>query len=218
MSYTYDGLTDIGGSAPVSCFYDSDRNLVGYFKQATGKNNLVIPDGATQVKFSIKTVDLENFSVLAIPNINISEITTNINNINNEVININNEIIDINNDLNDLHSLIILFDPSSDIGQTGQYLTQTGQFANSELWCISKYIIIDKNMTYQYNGLTTIGTNSYSCFYDSNKIFLSSFKQQTGENILTIPDNAKYIKFSIHNVDINSFSLIGFSQTSINEI
>lgn len=79
-TFIYSGLTDVGGDAPVSVFYDSDRNVLSYFKQKTGVNHLTVPTGATQIKFSVKTVDLLTFSVKSILNTSIPDLITMINN------------------------------------------------------------------------------------------------------------------------------------------
>lgn len=144
--------------------------------------------------------------------------STKLNKIENGIQGNDEEITSIKEDLNVLLAPIDLFDPETGIGQTGQYLTSTGAFANSEVWSITKYIPLSDLMSYEYSGLSDVGASPYSCFYDSNKAFLSSFKQATGRNTLTVPDGAKFVKISLRNADIPSFAFNGKPTISISEI
>lgn len=56
-----------------------------------------------------------------------------------------------------------------------------------------------------YIGLTDVGNAPYSAFYNENKDFISSFKQSAGNNYLNKVENAKYVRFSIPNIDIDNF-------------
>lgn len=65
-------------------------------------------------------------------------------------------------------------------------------------WSVSDYMDVSKASFMVYKGLTALGSeNVNSAWYNSNKEIVSVFKQQTGENILQIPQNAKYVRFSI---------------------
>lgn len=51
---TYNGLTWTG-TAPMSAWYDKNKNLISTFKHTSGVNTIAIPDGAKYVRFSIYT-------------------------------------------------------------------------------------------------------------------------------------------------------------------
>lgn len=91
---------------------------------------------------------------------------------------------------------------------TRKYLTQDGTPSSISGWNTSDYIALETTKKYKYSGLTNVGIAPYSCYYDANKQFISSFKQATGTNYLTVPANAVYVRFSIIDADINTFSLI----------
>lgn len=59
-----------------------------------------------------------------------------------------------------------------------------------------------------YKGLTTVGVSPSSAFFDSSKNFISpTFKQAVGTNSLpSIPTNASFVRFSINDADLNTFS------------
>ena len=77
------------------------------------------------------------------------------------------------------------------------YFTSNGGQGKSVDWCISDYIDVIGGKDYNYQGLTDVGASPYSCYYDKDKNFISSFKQAIGINKITIPSNACYVRFSI---------------------
>lgn len=93
---------------------------------------------------------------------------------------------------------------------TNGYINTQGEIVtvNAQGWHISDYIPITSSGIYAYSGLTTVGVSPSSAYYKSNKSFISPvFKQATGENtLLSIPQNAKYVRFSINDNDLNTFS------------
>ena len=78
------------------------------------------------------------------------------------------------------------------------FLSITGVETSNTSWVTSDYIEVFSNTFYTYQGLTFTGVAPYSVYYDSNFIFISSFKQASGNNTITTPSNAKYIRFSIN--------------------
>lgn len=92
----------------------------------------------------------------------------------------------------------------------GKYIAEDGSI-NDPLygydWCITDYMPVIGNGKITYNGLTQLGLAPYSAFYDVNKVFISSFKQKTGKDTVSIPQNAKYVRFSILNTgnELNNF-------------
>lgn len=87
------------------------------------------------------------------------------------------------------------------------YINSSGEIITQTFWSITDYIPIIPNFKYTYQGLTNTGNLPYSAYYDENKAFISSFKQKIGENTITIPENAKFIRFPIIKIndDINNF-------------
>lgn len=92
-----------------------------------------------------------------------------------------------------------------------EYLLETGETAVDQAWIITPYIKVDSGANYTYQGITRAGNAPYSCYYDSSKTFVSSFKQATGTNTITIPSGVSYVRFSIMNrdanLDINTFMI-----------
>lgn len=75
-------------------------------------------------------------------------------------------------------------------------------------WCASDFIPIKANTKYVYQGITNQGSEKYSAYYDSNKQFISYFRQETGINKrITTPNGAQYIRFSMLTSDKDTFQL-----------
>lgn len=75
-------------------------------------------------------------------------------------------------------------------------------------WCASDFIPIKANTKYVYQGITNQGSEKYSAYYDSNKQFISYFRQETGSNKrITTPNGAQYVRFSMQNSDKENFQL-----------
>lgn len=104
---------------------------------------------------------------------------------------------------------------NSSTNTTGKYLTEAGLPSSVSGWNTSDYIPVKAQKIYTYSGLTSVGTAPYSCYYDSNKTFVSSFKQAVGENTITIPDNICYVRFSIATANINTFSIVKENQAPL---
>lgn len=111
------------------------------------------------------------------------------------------------------NSLVIcnenLFDKNDVTNRT--YLDSNGNLIENYTWSISNYINVIPTFNYTYKGLTDVGTAPMSCYYDENKNFISSFKQATGINTISIPSNAKYIRFTVKQQasnDLNTFMFV----------
>ena len=88
----------------------------------------------------------------------------------------------------------------------GKYLNANGEEQNCNGWSITEYFRINGTATY-YIKTAVISNNVRSCFYDSEKEFISAFQTDTaGENTLVAPNNAKYVRFSVQTSDANDFS------------
>ncbi len=90
----------------------------------------------------------------------------------------------------------------------GYYIASDGTETANNSWCISNYMEVSKVISYQ--GLTQTGTAPYSAWYDSNKNFISSFKQAY-HGTKDVPSNAKYVRFSVNISssynDLNTFKV-----------
>ena len=101
-----------------------------------------------------------------------------------------------------------LFDKS--LITAGYYLDSTGASIADSGWCTTDYMKVESGRDYEYSGITLAGNAPYSAFYDKNKNLVSTFKQVTGSNTITIPSGVDYAKFSLRdvspNVDKDTFS------------
>lgn len=87
---------------------------------------------------------------------------------------------------------------------TANYFIQSNgtEKASTTGWSISPYVKVSGLSKITYMGLTVVGTNPYSAWYDSSKTLLSTFKQATGRNTLTVPPGAAFVRFSILKGDL----------------
>lgn len=100
-----------------------------------------------------------------------------------------------------------LYDPAE--RTPNYYLTSSGTTAYNTVWAITAYMDISNSIKIVYSGLTTVGVAPYSAWFDSNQVFISSFKQAIGTNTITvIPEAAKYLRFSVYATEVDAFSCI----------
>lgn len=86
-----------------------------------------------------------------------------------------------------------LFDKAK--GVDNYYIQNDGSMIRNENWHTSDFIKVKGNVTYR--GLTHVGFSPYSAFYDHNKALVQVFKQNTGENTISTPSGAEYVRFSV---------------------
>lgn len=111
-------------------------------------------------------------------------------------------------DLVDLgRNKISLYNSANNID--GKYWNSEGTLVDSSSWTITEKIAIVSDKGMYYTGITSTGSNPKAIFFDENEEFLSSFTPTigTGTNILTIPNNAVYVSFSLPILTANNFSL-----------
>ena len=87
----------------------------------------------------------------------------------------------------------------------GICLDSDGEIVDSSVWNVTDYMSVDGGSVLYYWNIRSPGNVPYTCWYDSNKQFISSFKQATGNNSISIPNNAKYIRFSVYKDDVDVF-------------
>ena len=91
---------------------------------------------------------------------------------------------------------------------------QGGEQASTTGWAISPYIKVDGLEKVTYFNITTPGANPHSVWYKADKSIHTIFKQTTGRNVLTVPDGAVYVRFSLmhgtsgQNPDRNNFCIM----------
>ena len=95
----------------------------------------------------------------------------------------------------------------------GWWISDTGVLNANGDWGYSDYIDVSGMKNYIASGFTNLGISPATCFYDSNKTFISGV-QSTNQNsqdskrkTLPIPSNAKYMRFSFALADINTLKI-----------
>lgn len=95
----------------------------------------------------------------------------------------------------------------------GYWLSDTGVLNANGGWGYSDYIDVSGMKNYIASGFTNLGISPSTCFYDSNKTFISGV-QSTNQNsqdskrkTLPIPSNAKYMRFSFVLADIDTLKI-----------
>lgn len=98
-----------------------------------------------------------------------------------------------------------IYDPADNTDD--YYISQgSGAVVNSVGWNISDYFPVTSDSECYYKGISTPGGSPYSAYYKSDKTVISTFKQATGTNVMAgIPSNCAYVRFSIHDNDLNTF-------------
>lgn len=89
----------------------------------------------------------------------------------------------------------------------GKYLNSSGEENTQSGWSISPFLILGETPTY-YLKTGIASYNVKNCYYDSNREFLSYFDPNNlpGTYVLTPPQGAKFVRFTIQTADINDFT------------
>lgn len=93
------------------------------------------------------------------------------------------------------------------------YLDVNGNAMSIGGWGYSDYIDVSGIKNYIASGFTNLGIAPSTCFYDANKKFISGVKseiqssQNSKRKTLAIPSNAKYMRFSLSLVDIDTLKI-----------
>lgn len=91
-----------------------------------------------------------------------------------------------------------------------KYITATGIITDGgNYWDLTDYIDVSKWKNYVASGWTNLGNAQATCFYDSNKKFISGVADKsTGvRGSLPVPSNAVYMRFSFAHVDTNKLKI-----------
>ena len=94
------------------------------------------------------------------------------------------------------------------------YIAGDGTLVSNGVWSISHYIAVLPNKKYTYQGLSTPGNTPKGAYYDENKNFLWAFTQLSGINVITIPERARYVRFSI-NQDVSDYNTFQIEKGSV---
>lgn len=88
--------------------------------------------------------------------------------------------------------------------KTGYYLDSTGAEVANTNYAITDYIEVEENENYTYQGLNiTASFGAKGAYYDSSKQFVSSLNLNAEDTTILIPENVKYVKFTIRTINNN---------------
>ena len=88
--------------------------------------------------------------------------------------------------------------------KTGYYLDSAGAEVANTNYAITDYIEVEENENYTYQGLNiTASFGAKGAYYDSSKQFVSSLDLNAEDTIILIPENVKYVKFTIRTTNNN---------------
>lgn len=92
-----------------------------------------------------------------------------------------------------------------------KYLNSSGQAIDETHWFYTDYIDVEGMKNIIASGYVNLGDAPSTCFYDSNKKFVSSVRNKMQElsKLLTIPEGISYIRYSC---DIRGFDTLKLEQ------
>lgn len=176
----YSGLTNVG-SAPYSVFKD-DIGVVSVFKQQTGENQLVVPDGAAYVSFSLLATDAEAFTLIAGRNYVTPA-----------------EKAEITRQLSALQSKVD--DRIQPDWTAGKYILYTsGTEQDSTAYSLTDFIDVS-----QYGALqvkTKVAGYAGVCLYDASKHYLEGFQPAFELSSIDV-SGASYLRMSCMTVNLD---------------
>lgn len=95
----------------------------------------------------------------------------------------------------------------------GKYLSSENVEIKDSAWGYSDYIDLSGMDYYIASGFTNLGAAPATCFYNSDKVFLSGVKseiqnsQESKRKMLQIPDSAAFMRFSFLLADIETLKI-----------
>lgn len=95
----------------------------------------------------------------------------------------------------------------------GKYLSSENVEIKDSAWGYSDYIYLSGMDYYIASGFTNLGAAPATCFYNSDKVFLSGVKseiqnsQESKRKMLQIPDSAAFMRFSFLLADIETLKI-----------
>lgn len=95
----------------------------------------------------------------------------------------------------------------------GKYLSSENVEIKDSAWGYSDYIDLNGMDYYVASGFTNLGAAPATCFYNSDKVFLSGVKseiqnsQESKRKMLQIPDGAAFMRFSFLLADIETLKI-----------
>ena len=88
--------------------------------------------------------------------------------------------------------------------KTGYYLDSTGAEVANTNYAITDYIEVEENENYTYQGLNiTASFGAKGAYYNSSKEFVSPLDLNAENTTILIPENVKYVKFTIRTTNNN---------------
>ena len=183
-------LTNLNPGGGYIMFYDEQMTVVGSIQGNTlGANPLVIPANAYYTRVSSQNAELIASAQMELGTVateyeSFSIFGPDIGNLRRDVtIGLANKIdVKIGKNLfnKDANENFLL----------GKYMGQYGSLADNPLYYVSDYILVEPNTAYANSNFSMGG--AYSCIYNENKQFISSFK----DAVITTPTNGYYLRMS----------------------
>ena len=88
--------------------------------------------------------------------------------------------------------------------KTGYYLDSAGAEVANTNYAITDYIEVEENENYTYQGLNiTASFGAKGAYYNSSKEFVSPLDLNAENTTILIPENVKYVKFTIRTTNNN---------------
>jgi hypothetical protein len=214
LRYIYSGISKVG-STPCATYFNESTSIVGgYFKPETdGEYELEnIPSDAKYVSFSLNSADYDTFK-FAQRGTNIGE-----------------DVEELKNEISDINSIIRteemqLYDGTQN---DNDCYWKVEEVANRCVrytyggWSKTQLFPIYSNYRYVYSGITKVGGTPMATYLDESGTTIAGgyFKAQMGgeHELESIPSNARYVSFSIHEQDYNSFRFVQCSSTLKEEV
>lgn len=102
---------------------------------------------------------------------------------------------------------------NKEVVYNGYYINgNNGNVESFESTCVTEYIEIDSSKNYLY--IASNPNYQWGAFYDMNKNYVSSASVSNLGNKIKIPQNAKYIRYTIPNENIDNFQ-ISYGETEL---
>lgn len=106
----------------------------------------------------------------------------------------------------DFYEITGLYRPS--VMTKGFLWDSSGVLISNSNFYITPLFDVEHGISIKVEGVSHPGSTVYYAFFDENRVFVSSVKAPQDSSTFYIPLEARYVSFSVHNDDYNSFNFV----------
>lgn len=211
-------------SSRYSAFYDEEQTFVSSFKPTNdgAEHTVIVPATAAYVRFSLKNSDVTRFTASAAGTFEEMSLKTGTyisgNHISDDLKSLDNQLTDVTADETNLKDYAcykrtynpVIYNPGVTAVVSDKYIKSDGTVGDDSDYNATNFLPVKPGAELTYKNYYLINSYAYAAYYDRDQNpILPAFKPETdgASHTLTVPANAKYVRFSIKDSDLDRFTV-----------